>query len=99
MNSRSKPVWVISFVLCLALSITPRSVKADDDEHSGSSGGGGGAVIGLVLVGLVLWAIFGKNTGEKKDKSDAVKNAPSAKDNKEVPPQDKGIGSNMNPEF
>ena len=77
----------------------PKSVKPDDSEHSSSSGGGGGAVIGAVLVGLVVWAIFGRNNENKKDKSDDVKNAPITTEDKEGLPQKKGIGSNMNPEF
>lgn len=100
MNTRSKPIWTLCFVLCLALAVTPRSVKADNDEHSSSSGGGGGAVLGLVLAGLVVWAIFGRNAESKKNKADDVKAAPTtATDNKEKPSQKKGIGSNLDPEF
>lgn len=98
-NTRSQPVWILSFVLCLALAVTPNSVKADDDEHSGSSGGGGGAVIGLVLAGLIVWAIFGRNSESKKNKPDDVKAVPSTTDIKEKNSEKNGIGSNLDPEF
>ena len=99
MNTLSKPIWAICFILCISLAVTPKSVKADNDGHSGSSGGGGGAVLGLVLAGLVTWAIFGKNSESKKNKSDDVQTAPSTADNKEKIPQKKGIGGNLDPEF
>ena len=99
MKTRSQPVWILSFVLCLALAVTPNSVKADGDEHSGSSGGGDGAVVGLVLAGLIAWALFGRNAESKKNKPEDVKPAPTATDDKEKPTQKKGIGSNLDPEF
>jgi len=53
----------IAKVLVFSLVIASSSTYADNDNGSGGGGGGGGAgvLLGVAAVGLIIWALSGKN--------------------------------------
>lgn len=99
-TTNRKSTWILCLTISFALALTPRMVRADENGDSGG-GGSGGAVVGAVLVGLIVWALFGRNSDTKKEKKEEINNSNSTlpAEPKEVPPPSKGTGSVTQPEF
>jgi hypothetical protein len=87
------------YVICASLICSPIPGFCDNDDHaSSSSGGGAGAAVGVLVIGLVIWALFG-NKNSKTEQASEAKPASTPGAATDVRPVDTGIGSTVKPEF
>lgn len=97
---------LVASILLVTLTASAMPVMADDEKSSSSGGGGGGgagAALGVLVVGLIVWAISGKGSGAASGKAADIKmdpqTSPSPGENVDDKAKAPGVGAVKEMEF